>query len=287
MALQKTAYDLTGERVAEVYGGLLHTSKNLEANLSIEQVYDGLGTPTAISVGGQGTGISVDGSVSVSTDLKVTGNSYIQGSTTISNGLTLSGTTVNLANNTDVNDLIMYSKNSDVTARSKKTLEVGKLRVRETIANSNYEIIFGNPTSLADPDVFKLQVDGSTGNLYIINNSTQTNLLSSPMWIDKSTSDVVVRRLKVIEQTNAIPIGMIAIFRNNAIPAGWLRCNGGEYKKADLPADPGYPKLYAHLGSSFDATNAQFFTVPTLGTAGVFSGAGDKQFVYCIRALDY
>lgn len=281
MAQQKTAYDLTGERVAEVYGGLLHTAKNLEANLAIEQVYDGLGTPTALSVGGQGAGVSVEGSASISTDLKVTGNSYIVGSVTINNGLTLSGTSLNLADNTSVNDLVVNSPNSDVTARSKKTFEVGKLRVRETIVGSNYEIVFGNPTT-GDPDAFKIVVNGSTSNFYIINNSTQTNLLSSPMWIDKSTSDVVVRRLKVIEQTNAIPIGMIAIFKNDAIPAGWLRCNGDQYKKADLPGDPGYPKLYAHLGSTFDVVgSAQFFKVPTFPSTGV------SGFIYCIRALEY
>jgi hypothetical protein len=287
MAQQKTAYDLTGERVAEVYGGLLHTAKNLEANLAIEQVYDGLGTPTALSVGGQGTGISVDGSISVSTDLKVTGNSNIQGSVTINNGLTLSGTSVNLANNTSVNDLIVNSPDSDVTARAKKTFEVGKLRVRETVVGSNYEITFGNPAT-SDPDTFKIVVDGTNNNFYIVNNSTITNRLSSPMWIDKSTSDVVVRRLKVVEQTNAIPIGLIAVFRNNAIPAGWLRCNGAQYSKLDLPGSVGYPKLYAHLGSEFNVSGStQLFNVPNLQLQSVGNGSGNKEFVYCIRALEY
>jgi hypothetical protein len=285
MAQQKTAYDLTGERVSEVYGGLLHTAKNLEANLAIEQVYDGLGTATALSVGGQGSGINVDGSVTVSNDLKINGNSSVLGAMTITNGLNLSSTSVNLVDNTSVNDLIINSPNSDITARAKKTIEVGKLRVRETVAGSNYEIIFGDPTITADPDAFKIIVDGLSKNLYFINNSTQTNLLSSPIWIDKTTSDVVIRRLKVVEQTNAIPIGMVSIFRNNNIPVGWLRCNGAQYNKQSLPGNPGYPKLYAYLGSSYDVSgNSQFFTVPNFSS---FNGSGDKEFVYCIRALDY
>lgn len=287
MAQQKIAYDLTGERVAEVYGGLLHTAKNLEANLSVQQVYDGLGTPTALSVGGQGAGANVEGKLNVIGDSKTTGNSEIVGNLTINGNLAVSGTSINFSNNTNFNDLILNSKDSEVTARSRRTLEVGKLRVREVLAGSNYEITFGNPTNTADPDVFKILIDGTNNNFYIINNSTQTNLLSSPLWIDKTTSDVVVRRLKVAEQTNVFPIGMISIFRSSKIPNGWLQCNGQDVLKTS------YTQLCAVLGDNYNGTNpinSNYFRVPNISAVNTYAAGFQPtvpDLVYCIRALEY
>lgn len=261
--------NLSGKKVRETYKGILHFDSGLQND--IKSVYDGAGTKTSLTLGVDGKGATINGDVLLQKSVVISNDA------TIISNLSVGGN-VFLQNGGNINNLEVKSLNDSVTVRSLNTAEVGKLRIRET--NTDYELIFGNPT-LAEPNIFSIIVkkDG-TNNLYIKNNYNGSDN-SSPLWIDRSTGAVNIGTLNVgainnistggtggttSANRNTIPAGAIMMFSSATIPQGWLECDGSEQFISD------YRDLYTVIqqiyktNSSLDETSK--FQLPDL--RGIF-----------------
>ncbi len=246
---EETTNNLTGMRVSTTFRGLLHFPRSIDATLSKQVVYDGVGTPTALTLGGDTKGLDINGPVSCTGNLSISNNTTIGGNTTISGNTTIGGD-VSLTNGGTINDVSVLSSGSSVSLRALNTAEAGKLRIRET--SSDYELLFGNPT-VTDKNLFSIIVkNGTNNNLYIKNDYSDSDI-NSPLWINRANGEVTIKTLRVsniktvlppnvstptgqettygLSNRNVIPVGMIAMFPVLGIPDGWIPCDGKQHNK--------------------------------------------------------
>jgi microcystin-dependent protein len=278
---EETTNNLAGKRVSTTFRGLLHLPHSIDASLAKQTVYDGQGTPTALSLGGDTQGANINGSVSVTGTLHSTNNLSIDGDAIIAGD-------VSLTDGGNINDVVILSAGSSVNLRTPSTTEVGKLRIRETA--EDFELLFGNP-DVATKNLFSIIVKKDSGNnLYIKNNYSDLDI-NSPLWINRSTGDVNIKNLKVSNITsvlppgvvtppgqetnygkanrNVIPVGMICMFPVLGIPNGWIACDGKQHNKITLP------ELFNVIGYNYSVLKSgDLFQVPDY--RGLF-----------VRGLDY
>lgn len=266
---EETASNLTGKRVSTTFRGLLHFPKSIEPSLAKQVVHDGMGTPTALTLGGDTMGMDVSGDVSTTGSISAKSNFSVDGIATI-------GGNVTLTNGGNINDVSILSSGSSVSLRSPSAAEVGKLRIRET--SSDYELLFGNPT-VTDKNLFSVIVkNDSSNNLYIKNSYSDVDV-NAPLWINRSTGEVNIRSLRVNniktdpppgttpppgQQTNygdpnrnVLPAGMICMFPTLGIPNGWIPCDGKSHDKRTLP------ELFAVIDYNYSVLKSgNMFQVP-------------------------
>lgn len=278
---EEIASNLAGKRVSTTFRGLLHFPKSIEPSLAKQVLYDGNGTPTALTLGGDTKGMDVSGDVSINGSVSAASNLSIGGDVSINGNVTL-------VNGGNVNDVSILSSGSSVSMRALSTAEVGKLRIRETF--SDYELLFGNPT-VTDKNLFSIIVKNDNSNNFYIKNSYSDLDINAPLWINRATGEV---NIKVINTTkintvpppglspppgqqeqfgnpkrNEIPVGMIGMFPSLGIPEGWLKCDGKSYDKRTLP------ELFDVIGYNYSALKSgNLFQVPDY--RGLF-----------VRGLDY
>jgi hypothetical protein len=286
---EETTNNLAGRRVSVTFRGLLHFPHSIDPNLAKQIVYDGQGTPTAMVLGGENTGLDVIG------DLGVT-------NTTILSGNLSSYGDIGLIGGGMINDVMILSSGSKVSARTYNNLEVGgTLRIREQETN-DYELIFGDPTASNHPNIFTFRVkNDASRNLYIKHRYVDKDILA-PLWINWSTGEVNIRSLRVNKivtvpepdtsyppdrdpdpRRNTVPIGCIVMFPSLSIPPGWHECNGQVLSKVT------YPELWEIIqytyGGSLDS-----YRVPDL--RGLFvrgldrKRADEAQNIYDINKKD-
>jgi microcystin-dependent protein len=277
---EETASNLTGKRVSTTFRGLLHFPKSIDPSLSKQVVYDGNGTPTALTLGGDTIGMDISGPLACTGNLSANSNVIIEGDITLIKG-------------GNINDVSVLSSGSSVSLRASSAAEVGKLRIRET--PSDYELLFGNPT-VADKNLFSIIVkNDNSSNLYIKNNYSDVDI-NSPLWINRATGEV---NIKVINTTkintvpppgtspppgqpetygdpnrNVLPVGMICMFPALGIPSGWIACDGKKHDKRSLP------ELFAVIGYNYSVLKTgNDFQVPDyrgLFVRGVDYKRGDE-----------
>ena len=80
-------------------------------------VYDGQGTPTALTLGGYGMGADISGDVTIQQSLTVLQNVVLSGNMAI-------GGNISLLSGGTINDLTVGDVGAEVTLRSLNTLEV-------------------------------------------------------------------------------------------------------------------------------------------------------------------
>lgn len=244
---EETASNLTGKRVSTTFRGLLHFPKSIEPSLAKQVVYDGVGTPTALTLGGDTMGMDVSGDVSVTGSISAKSNLSIGGDVSINGNVTL-------LSGGNVNDVSILSSGSSVSMRALSTAEVGKLRIRETF--SDYELLFGNPT-VTEKNLFSIIVkNNASSNFYIKNNYSDLDI-NAPLWINRATGEVNIKVLNTTKintvpppgttpppgqkenygdpNRNVLPVGMICMFPVLGIPDGWIPCDGKKHDKRSLP----------------------------------------------------
>lgn len=283
---EEIASNLVGKRISRTFRGLMHMPHSIDtATYEKQIVYDGQGTPTALTLGGIGMGANISGDLNISRSLSVSENFSLTGNATIGGNVTLlSGGTIN--------DVTINSVGSEVSLRSLNGLEAGKVRIRES--TENFELIYGNPNIITgNRNLFTLKVNNDLSrNFYIKNDYYQPDLFS-PLWINRSTGEVNIRHLIVSKivtvpdpkdptpppvvdprtpdaHRNEVPIGMIAIFPvsaysgatyPNKMPDGWIECDGSLYDTAL------FPELFAIIKwnySSGTVIGSSKFAVPDL-----------------------
>jgi microcystin-dependent protein len=272
---EETSTNLEGKRVSTTFRGLLHFPKSIDTTLSKQIVYDGVGTATALTLGGDTKGIDVSGPLTCTGGLSTGGNFAANGNTTIQGNATIQGD-ITLVDGGKINDIDIYSSASAVSLRAPNTSEVGKLRIRETA--SDYEMLFGNPT-VTEKNLFSIIVKNDTSNnLYIKNNYSDFDY-NAPLWINRATGEVNIRTLRVNniktvlppgvstppnqESTygpsnrNVLPVGMIVMFPVSGVPSGWIPCDGKEHNKQTLP------ELFNVIGYNYSVSKSgDLFQVP-------------------------
>ena len=250
---EETASNLAGKKVSTTFSGLLHFPRSIDPSLNKQIVYDGVGTATALILGGDTKGMDVSGplactgGLSIGAGLSANGNVTIQGNTSIQGDVTLVG-------GGKINDIDVFASTSPVSLRTPNATEVGKLRIRESL--SDYEMLFGNPT-VTEKNLFSIIVkNDSSSNLYIKNNYSDFDY-NAPLWINRATGEVNIRTLRVNniktvpppgvstppnqESTygpsnrNVLPVGMIVMFPVSGVPSGWIPCDGKAHNKNTLP----------------------------------------------------
>lgn len=238
---------LSGKVVSSTYKGLLHFPKSLDSSSDKKDVYDGKGTKTSLQLGGYGSGAELTG------DLKVTGNLNLTNNLTLNGALTIKDS-ISSVSSTKFNDITVLSSGNPVSLRSANQIETGNLRIRET--TGDYELIFGNPDSQIDKNLFTLKVDTSTNNFFIKNVYSNQDI-DSPFWINKTTGEVNIKKLKTDNISNSavvngansnrntIQVGSITMYAASAAPDGYLKCDGSVYSKND------YTSLYNVIGQNF------------------------------------
>ena len=283
---EEIASNLVGKRISRTFRGLMHMPHSIDTTTFEKQiVYDGQGTPTALTLGGINMGADISGDVSISRSLSVSQNFSLTGNAAIGGNVTLlSGGTIN--------DVTINNVGSEVSLRSLNGLEAGKVRIRES--TENFELIYGNPNIINNNrNLFTLKVNNDLSrNFYIKNDYFQPDLFS-PLWINRATGEVNIRYLKVSKivtipdpkdpvgpptvfprtpdaHRNEVPIGMIAIFpvsaysgatSPNTMPDGWIECDGSLYDTAL------FPELFAIIKwnySSGTVIGSSKFAVPDL-----------------------
>lgn len=253
MADEIVAKDLTGMKVSQIYGGLLHYPNSLKGVEGVQQVYDGYGNESALKVGSKNYGISVTGDVVTDSKLIAKGDLELYGDLSLFGGCS-------------ANDLYIYPKDNEVSLNAKNSVQAGKLRVKDS--STDYELIFGNPNA-TNKNLFSIIVksdvgDNSSGNLshlYIKNNYADPDS-ASPFWINRSTGEVNVKKLSVDTLnvntfTGGSPVGMIAMFPSLTIPTGWKECNGDSLSTTD------YANLFSVLQYAYGGSGSTF-KVPDL-----------------------
>lgn len=266
---EETASNLTGKRVSTTFRGLLHVPHSIDATLAKQVVYDGAGTASALTLGGDTMGMDVSGPISSTGSISGAANLSIIGNTTI-------GGDVVLTNGGNVNDVSVLASGSTVSLRAPSAAEVGKLRIRET--SSDYELLFGNPT-VTDKNLFSIIVkNDSSSNLYIKNSYSDVDI-NAPLWINRATGEVNIKSLRVTNvktvpppgtspppgqetnygdpNRNVLPIGMIVMFPVLGIPNGWIPCDGKSHDKRTLP------ELFGVIGYNYSVLKTgNLFQVP-------------------------
>lgn len=266
------ANSLDSQEISVAYGGLLHFPVAIDATLSKQRVYDGTGMETSLQLGGGTTGADIDGPVNIS------------GSTEIQSDLSLSGNAIivgdiSLVDGGSINDITIGSSGDTVSTRTLNTVEVGKLRIRESSnISDDYEIVFGNPTNEM-PNVFSIKVETDyTNNFYIKHKPDESDLLS-PFWINQTTGEVNIKNLKVSNlmtspntenglspgnqpadsKRNVVPVGSIVMYPALTVPDGWFECDGREINMTD------YPELFNILQYNYsDVIEGSLFKIPDL-----------------------
>ena len=278
---EETASNLTGKRVSTTFRGLLHLPHSIDATLSKQVVYDGAGTASALTLGGDTMGMDVSGPISSTGSISGAENLSIIGNTTI-------GGDVVLTNGGKINDVSVLSSGSTVSLRAPSAAEVGKLRIRET--SSDYELLFGNPT-VSDKNLFSIIVKNDpSSNLYIKNRYSDVDI-NAPLWINRDTGEVNIRVINTTKintvpppgespppgqpekygspNRNVVPVGMICMFSALGIPDGWIKCDGLQHDKRALP------ELFNVIGYNYSVLKTgNLFQVPDY--RGLF-----------VRGLDY
>ena len=248
------ATNLSGQKIRETYKGVLHFDSALGS--AIKPLYDGAGTQTALRLGTAIDGAIIDGDLQVLNDLTISSNSNLIGNVTVGGDITLS-------NGGSINDLIINPSGDDISLRSLKNTEVGKLRIRES--TTDYELIFGNPTQTTT-NLFSIIVKkDNTNNLYIKNNYGDPDD-TAPLWINRATGEVNIKSLRVNSFDNKgasttggglYPTGGIMMFTVSGVPTGWLECDGRDLSISD------YGVLHAVIGQNYTTnsgldTNSRF-----------------------------
>lgn len=263
---EETSYpNLAGKRVSTTFRGLLHLPHSIPNTLIKQTVYDGQGTPTALTLGADTKGADISGPVSVSQNITIGSNCTILSSCIVSSDIIGSGN-ITLVGGGNINDVVVLSAGSAVSVRSPNTAEVGKLRIRETI--DDYELLFGNP-AVSDKNLFSIIVKKDTGNNLYIKNNYGADDSTAPLWINRATGEVNIKLLKVTNiatvndpatpvpprpprNANTLPVGMISMFPALVVPDGWFMCNGVSYSKIT------YPELFAYLGYTYGGSGNSF-----------------------------
>jgi microcystin-dependent protein len=266
---EETTNNLTGKRVSTTFRGLLHVPHSIDATLAKQVVYDGAGTASALTLGGNTMGMDVSGPISSTGSISGAANLAIIGNATI-------GGDVILTNGGKINDVSVLSSGSSVSLRAPSAAEVGKLRIRET--SSDYELLFGNPT-VTDKNLFSIIVKNDTTSNFYIKNSYSDVDVNAPLWINRSTGEVNIRSLRVNNiktdpppgtspppgqqdnygdpNRNVLPVGMIVMFPISGIPSGWIPCDGKQHDKRTLP------ELFASIGYNYSVLKSgNLFQVP-------------------------
>lgn len=244
---EETTNNLTGKRVSTTFRGLLHFPKSIDPSLAKQIVYDGTGTPSALTLGGDTKGADISGPLTCNDSLSIDKDATIVGNLNI-------GKDIILADGGKVNDVEIHASNSAISLRAPSAAEVGKLRIRET--TSDYELLFGNPT-LTEKNLFSVIVKNDINSNFYIKNSYSDLDINAPLWINRSTGEVNIKSLRVNNiktvlppgvstppgqeinygpsNRNVIPVGMIVMFPVLGIPNGWIPCDGKEHNKQTLP----------------------------------------------------
>jgi hypothetical protein len=266
---EEIASNLAGKRVSTTFRGLLHFPKSISPSLAKQIVYDGSGTPSALTLGGDTMGMDISGPVSCTGSLSVAMDSTIIGNVTI-------GGDVVLTNGGKINDVSIYPPISSVSLRAPSAVEVGKLRIRET--PSDYELLFGNPT-VTDKNLFSIIVKNNTSNNFYIKNNYSDLDINAPLWINRATGEVNIKLLNVTNiktvpppgtdsppgqkenygdpNRNVLPVGMICMFPVSGIPQGWIPCDGKQHDKRSLP------ELFNVIGYNYSVLKTgNLFQVP-------------------------
>jgi hypothetical protein len=269
---EETSNSLESQKVASSFRGILHFPHSIDASLAKQRVYDGKGMATSLQLGGGNTGADIDGSV------LITGNATILNVLSLSSNAEIKGN-INLVDGGHINDITILSSGNAVSSRILNTVEVGKLRIRESSNTiDDYEIIFGNPTEVIS-DLFSIKVEtDSTKNLYIKHRPSESNL-TSPFWINRTTGEVNIKNLKVSNlmtsptaengvppgnqpedsKRNIIPVGSIVMYPSLTVPVGWFECDGRELDNTD------YPELFNILEYKYSSViSGTKFKVPDL-----------------------
>jgi microcystin-dependent protein len=288
---EDTATDLSNYRISRTFQGLLHMPHSVVPSstaFAVQQVYDGLGTRTALIVGGSGLKTDIRGDVTISKSLSVGGDFFVTGNVQINGNVSLIGGGA-------INDIIIYEKSSDVSLRALSTVQSGKLRIRDSQNTlDHYELIYGNPNdSIIDKNLFTLKVNNDSDNNFYIKNVYSDPDASCPLWIERATGIVHIRTLRVVKITTGedptkpdppiveprtpnahrheIIIGQIAMFAALGLPEGWLECDGKTY---DIVT---FPELFSKIGYLYtDPSIPSYqFSVPDL--RGLFVRHLDKK----------
>lgn len=267
---------LCGVGVSSTYRGLLHFPKGIDNSLVKQVVYDGVGVPTSLSLGGGSTGATLSG------DLEVIGNIECD-DVVVNNSLTV-GDEIKSSSNVAFNDVTILSTGSDVSVRTTKTIEAASVRIRRS--SGNYEFLFGNPDNISNPNLFVIKVDGdSTNNFYIKHNYSASDT-DSPFWINKTTGEVNIKNLKtdtIVNNLssngknayrNVIQPGTVTMFASSAVPDGYLKCDGTIYTISQ------YSDLYSVIGQQHNTTTINTetqFQVPAI------SDFREPNIIYVIK----
>ena len=274
---------LESKRVSTTFRGILHFPHSIDASLAKQRVYDGKGAATSLNLGGGNTGADLDGPVLIS------GNTTLQSNLNLSGNANINGNII-LNNGGNINDITVGSNGSEVTTRMTNTIEAGKLRIRESQAGDDYEIIFGDPTNISTPNLFSIKVGKDSGNNFYIKHRPSDFDSLSPFWINQTTGEVNIKNLKVSNLTttpntpnnlppgnqpadskrNYIPPGCILMFPSLVVPVGWFECDGREVDLND------YPELFSVLEYKYSTvTSGNLFRVPDL--RGLFVRGLDRD----------
>ena len=116
-------------------------------------------------------------------------------------------------------------------------------------------VLTNETTSIATTLYVKNKVTNILGAYY---NKTQvdgllTNLDNS---LTNNINEVDVKATEALERSG-LPVGSVAYFAGNAIPSGWLKCNGAQISTT------GYGKLFESIGYTYGG-QGNFFRLPDL-----------------------
>lgn len=255
---------------------------------SVQQVYDGLGTRTALIVGGHDIRTDLRGEITISKSLSVQENCLIRGNVQINGN-------VSLISGGYINDIIIYEKTSDVTVRVLNTVQSSKLRIRDSQNTlDHYELIYGNPTdTILDRNLFTLKVNNDSDNNFYIKNVYADADDSCPLWIERSTGIVHIRSLRVVKITTGedpihpdppiveprtpnahrheVIIGQIAMFAVLGLPDGWIECDGKTY---DIST---FPELFSKIGYLYTDSSIPSYQFSVPDMRGLFVRHLDRK----------
>jgi Phage Tail Collar Domain len=240
-----------GISLANGYGGLLHLNSPLTINKSIyNPVYDGIGNRSALSVSYAGGGISVDGLITATSGLSVTG------------GVNLNGIT--LSTSAKFGGVVLYPDNSTYDLYASKGLLTNKLSFKNT--TSLYKIVFGE----LELNSFIIQSQNNSSEMLFMNNISQS--ASPSMWIDNdgpvyikhliteriSTENTALTATSRVDlHRHYVPVGSLHMFPLSSGKSGYLPCDGKQYLGTD------YPDLSVYLADQFNTlTDGVHFNVP-------------------------
>lgn len=288
MAEENSYPNLAGKRVSLTFRGLLHFPHSLDAFGTKEVVYDGQGKATALTLGTNQ--LDVNGALSVNEALSVNGQTQINNN---NNALILLGNTDstgffiskdNISNKFEIGQNPYSSNNTKFCISSAGYIGVGttsateKFQVEGTIksyknkiisASEDHELLYGSN------NLFSIIVKKDGGNNLYIKNTYSDPDINSPLWIDKTTGEVNIRKLNVANiksiidpvdptppptrpdrNSNLLPVGMVCMFPMLNDVAGWHKCDGTLYTYVQ------YPELGDFLGVTYGGTYGINFKVP-------------------------